>query len=276
MKNMNNKQTSSSKKIVSSKKIKVNQKIENASISIEEIDKFENQNLKIDLKVLKKLDYDDIQEIYQIFNDIDDEDSKAIVRKAMETIKPPDIEIAKISHRIWTYFYEKLILRIAFFIWFLQLNFLKNIFSFEISFSPNFDTSNIPSIFKKVLFSNSGSHLILGGIIFLLGFICLWVIWKIWLAYLESRYNKNHSGSTFLRRKVGLIVVDKKGETIGWLRVFLRGLFRIPIVSMIMIISMELSDKQRGLHDKVFGTYVLRLHKDLTSQEIAFFITQNY
>ena len=267
---MNNKQK------VSQKKIKVNKKIESTSISIEEIDNFENQTLKIDFQSLKKLDHDDIKEVYQIFNDIDDEDSKAIVKKAMGVIKPPDIEIGKISHRIWTYFYEKFILRIAFFIWFLQLDFLKNIFPFKIPFPPDLDASNIPSILKKVLLSNSGSHLILGGIIFLLGFICLWIIWKTWLAYLESQHNKNYSGSTFLRRKLGLIVVDKKGETIGWLRVFLRGLFRIPIVSMIMIISMESSDKQRGLHDKIFGTYVLRLHKDLTSQEIAFFITQNY
>ena len=282
------KQKSSSKPAKSVKEVvcasKVDEKSQNTkkttSTILQEIEHFEKQSLEINSKLLEKLHHDDIKEVYQIFNDLDNEASKEIVAQAMKKVEAPPIEIARIGHRIWTYFYEKTILRIALLIWFFQLNLLKKILPFEIPFPSNFDVEQVPRFLRKILFSQPGAetitHVMMGSLVFLFGFVVIWVSWRIWLAYLESKRNKNHSGSTLLRRNLGIIVVNRKGESIGILRALLRGLFRIPVFSMFMIMSMEYSDYERGLHDKLFKTYVLRINQDVSPSEIAFFIKNNY
>ena len=241
------------------------------------MDESESQSLEIDTRLLKKLDHDEIKEVYQVFKDLNDEASKEVIKKAAQASPlPPPIEKAKLGHRIWTYFYEKMIFRIPLVIWLFQSGFLRKQFPLEVSIPDGLDFANTPGFLRKILLSESNEYLVLGGIIYVMGFVCIWLAWRVWIAYLESKRNKNHSGSTLLRRKLGVIVVNKKGEAVGWLRAFFRGLFRVPVFSMIMIISMEFSAHERGLHDKIFGTYVLRINQDVTTQEIAHFIRENY
>ncbi len=256
------------------------QESKDRSITSQEITDLEKKSLGLDYKLLEKLNHDDIKEVYQVFVDVDDETSKEFVAKAMKKIRPPPIEIARVGHRIWTYFYEKTILRIALLLWFFQLSFLKKILPFQLPIPFGFDLEQMPIFLKKILLSEPGAesptHIVVGGLLFFVGFILIWAAWRFWLAYLESRWNKYYSGSTLLRRKFGIIVVNKEGGSIGILRTFLRGFFRIPVLSMFMIISMEYSDYERGLHDRLFGTYVLRVNQDVDSQEIALFIKNNY
>ena len=255
-------------------------KSKDEAITLQKDDNFEQKSSSLSSKLLEKLNHDDIKEVYQTFIDLDDEASKEIVAQSIKKIKTPPIEIARIGHRIWTYFYEKTILRIALLLWFFQSNLLKKILPFEIPILFNLDLEQMPSFFRKILLSEPGAesptHIVAGGLFFFVGFIVIWITWKFWLAYLESKWNKNYSGSTLLRRNLGIIVVDKQGEPIGIIKTFLRGFFRMPIVSMLIIISMEYSAYERGLHDKLFGTYVLRINQDVDPQQIALFITNNY
>ena len=243
--------------------------------AVSKVESAESKGLRVDIQHLKNLDKDELKEVYQVLSEVNHEESQEIVAKIIQETKAPPIEKAKIGHRVWTYFYDKAIFRVGLVIWFLFFNPLKAAFDQKIPLPEDMETAKFPP-FLKPLFTEQGDAIFLGSVIFIAVLLGLWISWRLWTAFMESKRNHHHPGSTFCRRNLRIVLVDRRGQPIGWLRTFLRGLFRLPIVSMITLATMEFSSNNRGIHDKIFGTYALRINEDVLPVEIASFIQSNY
>ena len=224
---------------------------------------------------LKKLNYDELKEVYQTFDDIDEETSKSIVLSILQMTQKPSIEKAKLGHRIWSYFYEKIPIRLFILLWFFLAAKLKTLISYWLFTVDPDSLSQIPSLLVNFIFLESKA-LSLGMLIAIALLFAVWIFWRLWVAWSESNANFKHPGSTHFRQNLGLIVVNKRGKPINPLFSFLRGLFRVFPLSLISVISMEFSRSGRGIHDLLFNTYVLRIYRDLSHEEIAYFIRENY
>ncbi|MCP4133355.1 MAG: MMPL family transporter [bacterium] len=164
-----------------------------------------------------------------------------LYKKALNTAQK--VQKASIGLRVWTYFYDKFILRIFIAIWLVLFSFL---------FLPEFS--------GNIRFNPHGEGLVISGtrvsggewLIFFAGIFILSILWRLVMAFLESRY---HSPS---RRALGIIVVDNNGNRIGFLKSFVRSLFKIFPLGIITLISMELNPDGKGIHDRIMGTEVIQ------------------
>ena len=231
---------------------------------------------------LEKLNYDELIEVYQTFADIDEEEPKKVVLSSLQAIPRPSVEKATLGHRIWSYFYEKVPIRLFILFWFFLAIKLKTLISYRLLIVDPDSLQQIPPPLVNFLpplvnfLFLEDKSITLGIIIALILLLTVWISWRIWIAWLESNANFIHPGSTYFRQHLGLIVVNKKGKPLNPIFAFLRGLFRIFPLSLISVLSMEFSKSGRGIHDLLFGTYVLRIYKDLGQEEIAHFIQENF
>ena len=101
-------------------------------------------------------------------------------------------------------------------------------------------------------------------------YVFLKTIWRVILAKKEA------SGSSFMRKKIGIVVVNKSGKPLGTVQNFFRGLFRAFPFNLFTIAHMEYTKSDRGIHDKIFGSYVLRLNEHVDEFQISAFIKNNF
>ncbi|GEM_PF-2004278 len=215
----------------------------------------------LDKEHLASYNYDELKEIVQYVDPID---NPKIYQLAIETIRervPRRIRIATIGHRIWSFYYERYLARIFYVGWFLVSYLILK--------------PSLPGVW------------ILGNkeydkwfMVFLGGLFLLFNLWHVLMAFLESNRNIFFHKTTYFRRNLGIYVVDRNGKRIGIIKSILRSIFKTILIGPIMILSMEYDTKGRGIHDKLLGTYVLRITSrddiDSMSGEIAAFISENY
>ncbi len=236
----------------------------------------ETTSSKVNIEQFKKLDHDELKEIYQLFSDIREEETLKKIEDIYKDVYIPAIEKAKLGHRIWSYFYEKYPIRIIIILWLILGTSLKKLIPFEIKLPVTADFSKMPTGLRDFLFSADSTAIPLGMILYILVPILILIGWRIFLSFLESNRNSRFSGSFFTRSKLGIAVVDKYGKPLPWGKSFLRGLFRIFPISFITVALTECAKNNRGPHDKLFGSYVLRLNEDVNKDQIEIFIKQNY
>jgi len=109
-----------------------------------------------------------------------------------------------------------------------------------------------------------------GGAVLLFGFTLLaeragvpvsenvagWMLLLGPLAYFTSC--ESLFGATLAKRILGIRVVDRAGDPIGWFAVVVRNLLRITDFSPLSILLASLSPERRKLGDRVAGTIVIR------------------
>lgn len=236
------------------KKKKEENFIEAAEKEAEFFLKVEAGEIEPDEAYLKKLHWDELIEIKDLLDPEKEENLYQKVEKALYNYLEPKIEIAQIGERVWSFFYEKYFLRILLFLWAFLAYFIYQ---------------------KNVLLTEKmGTKAY--WIIFAIGAFILIFIGRIYLAYAESRKNNTLSGSK-IRQKLGIVVVQKNGYPPSFLKSFARGLFKSFPLIFLTLLSLELDKKNRGIHDRLFGTYVLRINdKNVTRKEIADFIEKNF
>ncbi|MDH5716697.1 MAG: RDD family protein [Spirochaetia bacterium] len=200
---------------------------------------------------LQNLDKDELKEILFMLENTDKEKEYEIVKNFYDKKKSPAIEKAKLGHRVWSYYYDNWIFRSIFFLT------APAIFFTVKKLTPDITT-------KNTVIAIAGYYVLLK------------LIWRLILAVKESSLSKKSAGSTFIRKKTGIVVLNKNGKPVNTLISFLRGLFRAFPFNLVCLIFMEISKNDRGLHDRIFGTYVLRLNEEVTEEEAASFIKSNY
>ncbi|MDH5720608.1 MAG: RDD family protein [Spirochaetia bacterium] len=205
----------------------------------------EEAEVRFQEKNLKNLDHDELTEILQVLENTDKQKEYEIVQKTLKQKKAPPIEKEKTGHRIWSYYYDNWIFRWIFFA-----------LGAVIYFSLDFFVPDAPM--KKK------------GVILFAAYLMLKTIWRIILAKQES------SGSTFMRKRIGIVVVNKNGRPLGIVQNFLRGFFRAFPLNLFTVALMEFTKNDRGIHDFLFGSYVLRINEEVDELQIASFIKQNY
>ena len=160
---------------------------------------------------------------------------------------------ATISMRIWSYFYDNYVTKILFLIW-----------------SIIYVLIFIPDVSGNVSFDPHGEGLVISGtqvtqsqiIIFLVGILIISITWRLVTAFLESKYNKLLNNTTLSRNSLRIKIIGTNGESIGFIKSLTRSIFRVFPLSFVTLISMELSKDGRGIHDKLFGTYVVQVYED--------------
>lgn len=207
-------------------------------------------------ETLDRLTHDELLQILDILP----EESEAFdrVKEFFDSKQKPSIETATIGHRIWSYFYDKMILRIILIIW-LALGFFV--------FSEIWPEEQMISAQQKIS----------RGMLMTLAVLPVIVIsWRLFIAFRESARSST-PGSTPARRHLGLRVVDRSGRPLSLTRSFLRGIFRWVPLSFITLFSIERSAEKRGMHDRLFGSYVLRINRsDVNQADISAFIRDNF
>ena len=247
----------------------------NLSGLVKKAEEIEKTASGLRLETLKNLNYDELKEVYQSFSDIDDEEAKSLIVRALDMVKKPSIEKARLGHRIWSYFYEKIPIRLFLLFWLFLASKLKNLIpDWMIVVDPDSISQMPPPLANFIFIENTAISL--GMLMAMVILVLVWISWRIWVAWLESNKNSGHPGSTYFRHNIGIVVVNKKGRAINPLFSFLRGLFRIFPLSLLSVVSMEVARSGRAIHDRLFHTYVLRIYRDVDQEEIAHFIKENY
>ncbi len=215
----------------------------------------------LDKEHLASYNYDELKEIVQYVDPIDNPKVYQLVIETLRERVPRRIRIATIGHRIWSFYYERYLARVLYVGWFL-VSFLM--------IKPS-----MPGVW--ILGSKEYDQWFM---IFLGGLFLLFNLWHTLMAFLESNRNKFFHKTTYFRRNLGIYVVDRNGKRIKIARSILRSIFKTILLGPIMILSMEYDKTNRGIHDKLLGTYVLRITTkddiDSMSGEIAAFIAENY
>ncbi|RME89658.1 MAG: RDD family protein [Candidatus Hydrogenedentota bacterium] len=232
------------------KKKQVKLKTQNIEDLVEKIDRGE---MVIHYEEIEKLPLDEILEILDFLRREEMEKAFEEVKKIYLAKQPPAIEIPESDLRIWSYYYDR---RLA-----AYLSGFLGLIGYAVA---NF------------LWPHTGHEKISFPVIIAVGiFFFSQFIGRIFLARHESKYGKPTPGSSRHREKLGLRIVNKQGKPISFLRAFVRGLLRSFPLSPIMLLSIEISKKKRGFHDKITGTYVIRQNGEASPEEIAQFIQEN-
>lgn len=215
----------------------------------------------MDRKILEQYNYDELKEIIQYIDEID---NKELYDQVIETIRqkvPLRIRKASLGHRIWSFYYERYLLRILYLIW--------------------------AGIAFFMIKPNMSGYLIVGPneiprwiIIMVIGALVLFNGWHAVMAFLESRLNHFFNKTTYFRRNLRIYVVNEDGGRISLLKSLLRSVFKTLLLGPISILYSEFDSNGRGLHDRLLNTYVLRITSpddvDDMKDEIAVFIETNY
>ncbi len=197
-----------------------------------------------------RLKSDDLLELLNIIDSDKDAEKYEILREAWFALEHSPIDRAPMEIRIWTHFYERYLLRLGIIVWgVIAMVFLKGFFQGDLS------SAQRPA--------------------FAAGALLLWALWHVWMAFLESRTSRG--GSSFLRRSMNIRVVTKDGRPPSFLKSLLRSFFKGFPINLFVTVTMEHSSQVRGIHDKIFGTYVVRVNDEsVTENDIARFIRENY
>ncbi|MCS6983572.1 MAG: RDD family protein [Leptospiraceae bacterium] len=201
---------------------------------------------------LQKLHLDELLEIKDLVNPEREAELAKRIESTILRYEEPRIEIARLDERIWSYFYEKYLLRFLFLIW--------GGLVFLLVPNKTEPEEGMPMALK----------------VFLLGALVLIIAFRLSLAIFESQKKASIPASP-LRRKLGIAVFMQDGNPPGFFRALLRGFFKSFPLMFLTVLTMELSPNNRGIHDKLFGTYVLRINNPNVSRaEIREFIKTKY
>ena len=235
-----------------------------------DFDALEGSGMKIDLEGIAKLTIDEVKEILLVLKDLNKEEEYKQVYGIYVKKKEIPIQVESLGHRIWSIFYDKWICRIYIII-------LGVISSFLMPFWNSFlkqgislkDMESVDSIPKFLMASSN--HISLGGVIFIVTII----LTKIIFTYVVLPLKESKTGSTFIRSNMSMKVVQSDGNVPSFVILFLRNIFRHLPFSLFNIIMMEFRNDDRGFHDVLFDTYVVRLHKKMSCSQIKLFL-DNY
>jgi len=197
-----------------------------------------------------RLKGDDLMQLLNIIDSDKDAEKYEILREAWFALEHPPIVRAPMEIRIWTHFYERYLLRLGMIVWaVIAMVLLKGYFQGDLS------SAQRPALAA--------------------GALLLWALWHVWMAFLES--SPSRGGSSFLRRSMNIRVVTKDGKPLSFWKSFLRSFFKGFPINLFVTVTMEHSSQERGIHDKIFGTYVVRVRDESISEnDIARFIRENY
>ncbi|MES0490968.1 MAG: hypothetical protein ABUK01_13305 [Leptospirales bacterium] len=263
-------------KKVKSKKTPVKKRVKKVSttnlapVQIEEaVDILEESNLHID--EIKKMNFRQVSEIIHFFKLENNQEKIKELTPYLEKLTEPAIEFAPTDLRVWTYFYEKYMLRALLAGWaFLTLAVVQGIikkigiFDSYITWQENFLMEMNPEIPEAL--TTFMSIPLIGGL------LAIMVGWRILIAYQESNLNTKGKHAPRIRRRVRIIIVNKDGTIPGIGKTFLRGLFKLFPFVFLTLLSMQFSKSGRGIHDKIFNTYILRVLPEVTDREIEDFM----
>jgi len=216
---------------------------------------------ELNLNEVKKMNYTELFELIHYFEVEDDFDTVNILKPYLDKLKSIPIQLASLEDRIWSYFYEKYILRIVLVLWGIIGYNLKDKFLSWFSLDENIQMNgeSVPAI-----------ALIIGVVA-----VIIILAWRIYTAFMESNLNVKKRHALRFRRSMRILVVNKDATIPGIFKSFFRGLFRAFPFSFITILTMQTTKSGRGMHDLLFNTIVLKLEPDVTDQEIKDFINFN-
>ena len=242
---------------------------------LQETEKTQEPALVFSDERIEKLTEGDVKLLYQRFVDTKEEEAAAYIEGIYKKIDIPKITFPPLGYRIWTYFYEKSVIRVILLIWFFTRELWQKFLNIKYPLPLEIVYLNLPEVLTKALFADAGTKIALGTMVYMAGFFILIFLWRLYIAYHESSLNTKSSGMSPMRKTVRIMIVNRYGRPVNFALVFLRGLFRMQLIAIIQILLLELSGGQRLLHDIVFQTYVVQLNADVTEEEIAEFISNS-
>ena len=216
---------------------------------------------ELNLNEVKKMNYEELFELIHFFEIDNDMKTVEILKPYLEKLHTPPIAVASLEDRIWSYFYEKYIIRIILVLWgIIGYNLKEKIFSWFSLESEVFMNG------KEV----STIALILGA-----GAAVIILIWRLYAAYMESTLNVKKRHALMFRRSIRILVINEDGSIPGMAKSFFRAFFRAFPFSFLTILTMQNTKNGRGIHDKIFKTIVLKMHPEVTDQEVLDYIKFN-
>lgn len=252
-----------------SKKLSIQQMDEN-----EILESYDNKSY-LHLEEIKDMDHQELTELLQFYELEDDIERYKKAHPFLKKTKEARIEAAPIPLRLWSYFYDKYLWRLSAGGWLILWSAAINSWLDRKLTGPWLDDAleNMRDPMMKSWLEEGlpVSHLILGTGLFL-----LWVGFRLFHSYTESNTNTRWGGSSVYRSRIRIVVVNSAGERLGFFRAFLRSIFRLFPLFILTTFSMQLSKNWRGLHDKIFGAYVLKVADDVTQVEMQEFIRSHY
>ena len=209
-----------------------------------------------DLEKIKELPCYELKQVLNFLDPLHDEEKYQTFLKIYEEKEEPLVQKARLGLRVWSFFYEKLIIRIISLAWvfFAFVNIKKGLNELALN-----EAEISQQVFTMIVF---------------MGLFVLNLSWRAFVAMYESK--KKNFGSMFFRRHLSIRVVGKDGAPISFFRAFLRGLFRLFPLSLFTLMTMEASKDLRGVHDKLFKTYVLQVGEKASQEDIAQYLEQNF
>ena len=172
----------------------------------------EEDALLFDLEKVKELSRYELKQILSFLDPLHDEEKYQAFLKIYEEKEEPLVQKARLGLRVWSFFYEKLIIRIISLAW---------VF---------FAFGNIKEGLNELALNEAEISQQVFTMIVFMGLLVLNFSWRAFVAMYESK--KKNFGSMFFRRHLSIRVVGKDGAPISFFRAFLRGLFRLFPLSM--------------------------------------------
>jgi uncharacterized RDD family membrane protein YckC len=205
-------------------------------------------------ELLSKLDHNELEKMLIFLTEDRDSEQISLIQKELSARRRPRVQLATIGERVWSYFYDKLILRALLVLWVvLSFRVVKPAFPGKIQVTP---AQSIPEF----------------NIIFLVGILSVIVSWRIWLSVKESKLSGE---GAFSRKKLGIKIVQRNGHSPGLGKSILRGLFKTFPIQFITLLTMEGAKHNRAIHDRLADTYVIRLGApDVSVDEITAYLDQ--
>jgi uncharacterized RDD family membrane protein YckC len=205
-------------------------------------------------ELLEKLDHNELEKMLIFLTEDRDPDQITMIQKELKDRKRPRVQLATVGERVWSYFYDKIILRILLLLWvILSFQLIKPVFPGAIQLTP---AQSIPQF----------------NIVFMLGLVSVIISWRLWLSYKESSLSGEGALS---RKKLGIKVVQSDGQSPNLGKSILRGCFKTFPIQFFTLLTMEGAKHNRAIHDRIAGTYVVRLGaSDVSKDEISSYLDQ--
>jgi len=235
----------------------------------EQVDILEETSLHIE--EIKKMNFRQVTEIIHFFNLENNEKKIKELTPYLDKLTEPAIEFAPMDLRVWTYFYEKYLLRLVLGAWaFINLVIVQGVFKKLEKFDSYlvWQENVLMNMHPEMpeLLTTFMSIPLIGGLFALIAG------WRLLIAFQESKSNIKGKHAPRVRRKVRIVIVNKDGTIPGMGKTFLRGLFKLFPFVFLTLLSMQFNRTGRGVHDMIFGTYILRVAPDVTDREIQDFM----
>lgn len=205
-------------------------------------------------ELLSKLDHNELEKMLIFLTEDRDSEQISMIQQELNSRSRPRVQLATIGERVWSYFYDKLILRGLLVLWvILSFQAIKPAFPGVIQVTP---AQSIPEF----------------NVVFMLGILTIILSWRVWLSFKESKHS---SEGAFSRKKLGIRVVQRNGQSPGLGKSLLRGFFKTFPIQFITLLTMEGAKHNRAIHDRIAGTYVVRLGaSDVSVDEISAYLDQ--